>query len=107
MSDCNSNTQSCDTSKGACDTKSSCETPKAKSEGGCTLAEDLLCLAKSAKHELLKDKMKVRIEAKLGKKLDKLADAAVEAMIGCYEHQMAGKQACDKYKDAIQSALKG
>lgn len=93
MAECNTNNQSCDA-------------PKA-SEGGCTLAEDLLCLAKCAKHELIKDKMKAHLEAKMGKTLDKLALAAVEAMLACLDNKMSGKQACDKYQAAIQAAFKG
>jgi hypothetical protein len=38
-------------------------------------------MAKNAKHCLLKDKIKARLETKIGKKLDKMADLAVEMMM--------------------------
>ena len=41
----------------------------------------MLCVAKSAKMELLKEKIKKRLESTEGKKLDKLADFLVESML--------------------------
>ena len=99
MSECNDNT-SCNTNKDTCDSSSQ------KSNSQCTMAEDLLCLAKQAKKELLKEKMKAHFEAKKGKKLDKIAEIAVDAAIQCIEHQMAGKEACDEYKQNLQAAFK-
>jgi len=72
----------------------------------CTLAEDLKCLAKQAKQELLKEKMKSYFEAKKGKQLDKLAEIAVDAAISCMEHKIAGKEACNEYKQNLYSLLK-
>lgn len=72
----------------------------------CTIAEDLLCLAKQAKHELLKEKMKKEIEAKIGKKLDNIAQIVVEAGIACMEQQIAGKVACENYKEKLYAAFK-
>src|SRR5688572_14002627 len=92
---------SCDTGKGSCDTENK------KSDDCCTLAEDVYCLAECAKHELLKEKMKKLFEARIGKKLDKVAEIAVDALIGCLDHELAGKQACNKYKEDLFAALKG
>ena len=65
-----------------------------------------MCLAKQAKSELLKEKMKKGFEAKIGKKMDKVAEVAVEAVINCFQHEMAGKEACNDYKEKLFSAFK-
>ena len=84
-----------------------CTTEKTNDKSGdcCTIAEDLLCLAKQAKHELLKEKMKKEIEAQIGKKLDNVAKIVVEAGIACMEHEIAGKQACNSYKEKLFAAF--
>lgn len=46
---------------------------------------ELLEKVKCAKESLLKDKIKQRLEAKIGKKLDHIADLAVEALLGKWE----------------------
>ena len=96
MSECDDN---------SCETDESCHTG-GKSDGECTLAEDMLCLAKSAKHDLLKEKMKKVFEAKIGKKLDKVAEIAVEAVLACMQQNIAAKEACDKYEENLMAALK-
>lgn len=86
-----------------------CTPPQAsenKSGECCTIAEDLLCLAKQAKHELLKEKMKKEIEAKIGKKLDNIAKIVVEAGLTYMEQQIAGKVACEDYKEKLYAAFK-
>ncbi len=90
----------------SCDTNSNCDTGSKQSDE-CTFAEDLLCLAKSAKHDLLKEKMKKIFEAKMGKKLDKIAEVGVEAVIACMNQKIAAKQACDNYKTSLMEAMKG
>ncbi|MEK6746191.1 MAG: hypothetical protein AABY33_04085 [Pseudomonadota bacterium] len=100
MGECNNNDNSCDTSKNSCDSGSS------KSSGECTIAEDLLCLAKEAKHELLKEKMKKILEAKIGKKLDKVAEVAVDAALACMQHQVAAREACNDYQAKLSVAFK-
>lgn len=70
------------------------------------MAEDLLCLAKSAKHDLLKEKMKALLEAKIGKKLDQVAAAAVDAVLAHLQHTVAQKQACKQYKENLMAAFK-
>lgn len=103
MGDCNNNNNnSCDSNKGYCD--SGVKKPM-QSSGECTIAEDLLCLAKQAKHELIKEKMKKVLEAKIGKKLDKVAEVAVDAALACIQHQMAAKEGCDDYKAKLKAAF--
>lgn len=91
----------------SCDTEGSCDTGNKKQDDCCKLAEDILCLAKCAKHELLKEKMKKVLEAKIGKKLDKVADVAVDALLACWQHEMEAKQGCENYKQNLFAALKG
>ncbi len=99
MGDCHTND--------SCETESGCTPEQRQESDRCTLAEDLLCLAKSAKHELLKDKMKKILEAKIGKKLDKAAEAAVDAMLACYQNKAAAKDACDTYQKNLKAAFEG
>lgn len=90
-----------------CSTGSTKESCGPEKEDCCTFAEDVLCLAECAKHELLKEKMKKVFEARIGKKLDKVAELAVNAFLDCMEHEMAGKHACEQYKENLFAALKG
>lgn len=101
MGECNTNTNACDTSKPA-----SCDTGAKPASGECTFAEDLLCAAKQAKCELMKEKMKKAWDAKIGKKMDKMAEIAVDAALACMMHQMAGKEACNDYKEKLFAAFK-
>lgn len=90
-----------------------CETEHGHSHGpsredeGCTMAEDLVCLAKSAQKELLKEKMEKILEAKIGKKLDQVAEAAVEALLSHWQQKVAEKHACEHYKEKLMAAFKG
>ncbi len=49
------------------------------------MAGKMMHLAKEAKMELIKEKMKKRLEAVEGKKLDKLADLVVDTMLAKYK----------------------
>lgn len=91
-----------------CTTDNTCEKEAANNQNNerCTIAEDLFCLAKSAKQELLKEKMKKNLEAKIGKKLDKIAEVAVDAVLACLQQKMAEKQACEQYKENLMAAFK-
>src|SRR5476649_349847 len=95
-----------ETEMGECKTEKSCDTSHTHEDEGCTIAEDLLCLAKSAKHELIQEKMKKILEAKIGKKLDKVAEVAVEAALACMQNKMAEKQACNDYQEKLMAAFK-
>jgi hypothetical protein len=52
------------------------------------MAGMMMHLAKKAKIELIKEKMKKKLEAVEGKKLDKLADLVVETMLAKYKLKM-------------------
>jgi hypothetical protein len=99
MSECKTGT--------SCDTETSCRCPNCgQEECCCTMAEDMLCLVKCAKHDLLKEKMKKLLETKIGKKLDKVAEVAVEAVLAKMQRKIAEKNACEKYKDDLTAAFK-
>ena len=49
--------------------------------------------------------MKNELEAKIGKKLDNVAKIVVEAALGCMGHEMAGRQACNEYKEKLFDAF--
>ncbi|MBS1258858.1 MAG: hypothetical protein MAG551_01922 [Candidatus Scalindua arabica] len=68
---------------------SSCCKEKSKCDkGGSNCISELLKLARCAKKELLKEKIKANLEKRSGAKLDKVADLLVDAMIE--EHKDAG-----------------
>ncbi len=46
---------------------------------------ELMEAVKCAKESLLKEKIKAKLDAKIGKKMDKLADIAVEMLLGKWE----------------------
>jgi hypothetical protein len=83
---CTSKTKQCSSGKGGdsphCKEKSKC------SKGGGHCVSDLLKIARCAKKELLKEKIKANLEKKIGSKLDKVADLLVDAMIA--EHKALG-----------------
>ncbi len=84
---CASKTKKCSTGKGS---DSSCCKSKGKyTKGGGHCVSDLLKLARCAKKELLKEKMKANLEKKVGAKMDKVADLLVDAMIE--EHKASGE----------------
>ncbi len=83
---CTSKTKVCPSGKDSdssyCKEKSKC------SKGGSNCVSDLLKIARCAKKELLKEKIKANLEKKIGAKLDKVADLLVDAMIA--EHKARG-----------------
>ncbi|MFQ5686252.1 MAG: hypothetical protein ACE5GV_06275 [Candidatus Scalindua sp.] len=97
---CPSKTKQCASGKGSvsscCKDKSTCD------KGGGHCVSDLLKIARCAKKELLKEKIKANLEKKVGTKLDKVADLLVDAMIE--EHKAAG---VDKgRRDALQAKIR-
>lgn len=88
------------------DSQESCNTNKTQTDECCTFAEDVLCLAECAKHELLKEKMKKVLEAQIGKKLDKVAEVAIKALITSFQQKRAKIEACNQYKEDLMAAIK-
>jgi len=69
------------------------------------MAEDILRLAKCAKHKLLREKMKKLLEAKIGKKPDKVEEVAVKAILAKTQHKKARKETCDQFKENLKAAF--
>jgi hypothetical protein len=83
---CPSKTKQCASGKGS---DSSCGKGKSTCDkGGSHCISTLLKIARCAKKELLKEKIKANLEKKIGTKLDKVADLLVGAMIA--EHKALG-----------------
>ena len=51
----------------------------------------MMNLTRCAKKELLKEKIKVNLEKKIGSKLDQIADLLVDAMLDEYRSAIQGK----------------
>lgn len=70
--------------------------------GNCMFG-DLIDVTKEAKHKLLKEKIKTRLEKEIGPKLDMMADMAVEMLKGKMEMKKAKmerkRQMMEKMKD--------
>src|SRR3989338_3009491 len=82
----------CECEEGKCSCSNECSEQSCGCESECRCCEGeyskldmFLYMAKGAKIELLKEKMKKRLEAIHGKKLDKVADLIVEALIEQYK----------------------
>lgn len=64
-----------------------CESECRCCEGEYSKLDMFLYMAKGAKMELLKEKIKKRLEASHGKKLDKVAELIVEALLEKYKSE--------------------
>jgi hypothetical protein len=97
---CASKTKQCSPGKGS--DSSYCKEESKCNKGGSHCISELLKLARCAKKELLKEKIKANLEKKSGAKLDKVADLLVDAMIE--EHKAAGE---DKgRRAALEASIK-
>ena len=89
----------------SCETETCCGEENCCCRSCCSKEEKILHLAKCAKHELLKEKMKKHFEAKMGKKLDKIAELAVDAVLAHMQHKKAEKHACEKLEADLEAAF--
>lgn len=62
----------------------------------------LIWLAYSAQKELLKEKMKTHLEEKAGKKLDEVANLAVDAMINKYKKMRECKKSREEFEEDLK-----
>jgi hypothetical protein len=63
--------------------------------------EMMLFLAKKARMELLKEKMKKKLDALEGKKLDQVADLIVNAMLGRHKMEREGMEKKEDLLDKL------
>ena len=92
------------------DHENSCDTQKKQDSchsSGCEMTDKLMHLAEKAWEKLLIEKMKKILEEKNGARMDKVAQATVEATNSYWEHKMKGKTQCHDAKDKIKSAFMG
>jgi hypothetical protein len=89
-----------------CGTGCSCSCCGHGGEDGHEKCKELLFLAKTAHMELLKQKMKTAIEAKIGKKMDKVADLVVDTALAYMKHDMAKKTAHADFDEKLMEIFK-
>jgi hypothetical protein len=82
----------------------SCECTCCNHEG--SKAKEFMMLAKKAHMELLKDKMKAVMEAKVGKKMDRVAELVVETALVYMKDRMAEKQAHENFEEKLMEIFK-
>ena len=73
-------------------------------QGNCP-GGDLMELVKGAKACLLKDKIKQRLEAKIGKHLDAKADMAVDMMLAMWEMKKEKHQKKQEWMEKMQAVM--
>ena len=64
-----------------CSSDSGCSKKAKCDKGGGSKVDKMMNLARCAKKELLKEKIKANLEKKMGAKMDKIADLLVDAML--------------------------
>ncbi|MFA4993764.1 MAG: hypothetical protein WC521_00440 [Bdellovibrionales bacterium] len=74
--------------------------------GCCGKVDEFIGLAKSAHHELLKQKMKNVFEAKIGKKMDKVAEVVVAAALLQMKDRMSEKQAHEQFEKKLMDIFR-
>ena len=93
---------------GGCDCQSDCYSEPCScgcgSEGNCP-AGDMLDAVKCAKKTLLKEKIKARLEAQMGKKLDAAADLAVEMYMGKMEMKKMKHEKMDEMMQKMSNLM--
>ncbi|MDN3512382.1 MAG: hypothetical protein NG784_13915 [Candidatus Jettenia sp.] len=69
-------------------------------------ASEMFALVHCAKKELLKEKMKAHLEARIGEKLDKVADLFVNAMMDKYKEMRKCEKKHDEYEQKLKEIFK-
>jgi len=59
-----------------------------------------------AHHELLKEKMKAAFEARIGKKMDKVANLVVETALVYMKDKMAERQSRERFEDKLMEIFR-
>ena len=77
------------------------------SSSGCDTTDMLMQLAEDAWAGLMKEKIKKAYEAKIGKQMDKTAEAAAQAAIDYWQWKMQGKAGCEQAKESIKKTMMG
>lgn len=80
------------------------KTSKASSEC-CDIPAKLLSLADEAWHDVLKEKLKAKIEEHSGEKIDKLASVVATANHKKWSHMIQQKVDCHSYQDEVKAVM--
>ena len=80
---------------------------KPTGDENCHMPERLLELADEAWAEVVKDKIKAKILAKSGDKLDKLAELVAETNGKKWQQKLTAKQNCSDYRQSLMQLLSG
>ena len=70
------------------------------------MMDTMMYLAHKAKFELLKEKMKKKIEASDGKRLDQIADIVVEALLESKKEKAESESRMQELREKLDSLLK-
>ena len=79
-----------------------CPTCTPANECECNMPEKLLKLADEAWFELLKEKIKGRIQQTCDEKMNKLAELVADTNQQRWIHMIQGKMKCEEYKESIK-----
>lgn len=92
---------------GKCSSEPNCSKKTECDKGGGSKINKMMDLARCAKKELLKEKIKANLEKKIGQKLDKIADLLVDAMLEECESSMEGKAQRSTLEKNIREVFSG
>ncbi|MBT7902710.1 hypothetical protein HN587_02530 [Candidatus Woesearchaeota archaeon] len=95
--------ENCNEKQNECSTKSCA--PKQCTSSGCEMTDKMMSLAEQAWSDLLKDKMKKLFETNNGERMDKIAQATVDAVNKKWKHKMQGMAACGEAKQNLKEAF--
>ena len=80
-------------------------------DGGCcseqSMLGTLMYMAKDAKFELLREKIKRKLESSQGKKLDQIADVAVEAFLESWKGKQETAAKWKELEEKLENILEG
>ncbi len=103
--------EQCNEAADACCGSGACEDEKpCGCEGACmceeqSMADELTCLAKEAKMNVLLEKMEAHVEKEIGPKLDKVAKVAVDHLISMWKLKTSSEQMQEAEVKAYQEKL--
>jgi hypothetical protein len=93
----------CRSGEGSCGCEGQCD---CQSNDSCcsqqSMLGGLIYLAKEAKYELLKEKIKRKLESSMGKKLDQMADVAVEAFLESWKGKKEMKSRWQELEEKLE-----
>ena len=112
MDKCDINSGTCESSSGS---SGECSSSSCKPEcacGGCCGGDPVVCAMliwkcafKEAMREVMVDALKSRIQKTMGSRMDKSADAVMEAMLAKWQSKIATEEAKTALKDKLRKIM--